>query len=428
MPKRFKDYIAMPKANMYQSLHTTVFGSSGNLFEIQIRTHEMDQVAENGIASHWSYKEHGSTKADLQNAMEQKLQFFKSVMELKDQPDEELIASVKADLLKDSIYVFTPKGDVIELPKGATPIDFAYRVHSSVGEHMVGALVNDTIVPLDYELKDNDIVKVNTNKNSSGPSREWINMAYSTQTKNKIKSFFNRIDKEEYNKNGLDLLQKELKKRHIAYGEFYTTENTNKLLEIFKVKSLEELYINLGNGKLTPAGVIHAIYGENNTKEEIILKKIDNTTKVETNPKDDILVEGIDQVKINIASCCKPVPQDRIVGYITKGYGITVHRMVCPNVSDLEERILPVSWNEITVKKYPTSIRIRAEKSKNILLDLVAKTSNSDIVVQGVNTITSDDYNFYELTISVPGKDQLVKFIHEIEALPTVIEVERVIK
>ena len=196
-PKRFKDYIAMPKTNMYQSLHTTVFGVDEQLFEIQIRTYEMDMIAENGIASHWSYKEKGSnTKASLQNAMEQKLQFFRSLMELKKDgaSEEEIVTSVADEVLNENVYVFTPQGDVIELSKGSTPIDFAYRVHSKVGDQMVGAIVNNNIVPLDYELKDNDIVKINTNKNSVGPSKEWLNIAHTTQAKNKIKAFFHRID------------------------------------------------------------------------------------------------------------------------------------------------------------------------------------------------------------------------------------------
>ena len=196
IPKRFKDYVAMPKTNMYQSLHTTVFGEGGQLYEIQIRTYEMDKIAELGIASHWSYKEKGSNvKASMKNTMEQKLQFFRNIMELKQEEstDEGFVKSVSEEVLKENVYVFTPKGDVIELPIGSTPIDFAYRVHSGVGDKMVGAIVNNNIVPLDYKLKDNDIIKINTNKNSVGPSREWINMAYTSSAKNKIKGFFNKI-------------------------------------------------------------------------------------------------------------------------------------------------------------------------------------------------------------------------------------------
>ena len=221
IPKRFKDYIAMPKTNMYQSLHTTVFGIDGHLYEIQIRTHEMDKIAEYGIASHWSYKEKGSVKASMQNAMEQKLQFFRAIIELKneEESDEGFVQSVQDDILHDTIYVFTPKGDVVELPKDSTPIDFAYKVHSKVGDKMVGAIVNNSIVPLDYKLQNNDIIKINTNQNSFGPSREWINIVKTTSARNKIKGFFNKIDKEGYQKKGEELLNKEIRKRKLSINE-----------------------------------------------------------------------------------------------------------------------------------------------------------------------------------------------------------------
>ena len=215
-PNRFKDYIAMPKTNMYQSLHTTVFGFDGQLYEIQIRTYEMDKIAENGIASHWSYKEKGSNKAAMQNDMEQKLQFFKSIMELKRDNPEGFEVSIDDDVLKTTIYVFTPMGDVIELPQGATPIDFAYRVHTRVGDTMTGAIVNNKMVSLDYILENNDVVKIITNSNK-GPSREWLDIAKTAQAKNKIKNYFNKIDKDENIKLGEDIFLKELKKRKLSY-------------------------------------------------------------------------------------------------------------------------------------------------------------------------------------------------------------------
>ena len=256
IPKRFKDYIAMPKENGYQSLHTTVFGENGQLYEIQIRTYEMDQVAEHGVASHWSYKEKG--KSIMQSAMEDKLQFFRTIMELSTEAesDELFVNSVKEDVLKNIIYVFTPKGDVIELPSGATPIDFAYRVHSKVGDSMVGAIVNNNIVPLDYQLQNNDIVKINTNK-SSTPSREWINMAYTVQAKNKIKSYFNRIDKEENLKKGEELLLKELRRKKLSSTEFFKDENIDKILEEYHVGDLTELYIGIGSGKFSSISIIN---------------------------------------------------------------------------------------------------------------------------------------------------------------------------
>lgn len=430
IPKRFKDYVAMPKTNMYQSLHTTVFGIDGHLFEIQIRTYEMDKVAELGIASHWSYKEKGSNvKASLQNAMEQKLQFFRNIMELKNENNEEdFVKNVSEEILKDNIYVFTPKGDVVELPIGSTPIDFAYRVHSGVGDKMVGAIVNNNIVPLDYELKDNDIIKINTNKNSVGPSREWINMAKTNSAKNKIKNFFNKIDKEEYIKKGEELLKDEIRKRKFVMSEFFSEENLSKLFNELKIENIEELYSSLGSNKLTVNQIFNLLNNENKTKEEIILNKVVSSSVVAPNAKNDIIVKGIDDIKVNVASCCKPIPQDRIVGYITKGNGITVHRSVCPNISDLEERIIDVAWNSNISKKYPTTILVHTKESKNILLDIISKTSNADITIQSINAITSSQNNLYEITVVVPDKEKLTKFINDITSLNDIMDVERLIK
>lgn len=425
IPKRFKDYIAMPKTNMYQSLHTTVFGIDGQLFEIQIRTYDMDKVAENGIASHWSYKE---GKSNMQSEMEQKLQFFRVIMELKNEgTEEEFMNSVREDVLKDSIYVFTPQGDVIELPKGATPIDFAYRVHSKIGDTMVGAIVNNNIVPLDYELKDNDIIKINTNKNST-PSKEWLNIAKTAQARNKIRSFFHKSAKEDYANKGEDSFMKELRKRKLSMSTFLSNDNINEILKEFKCQDLNELYIYIGNGKYTPSQVINFITEENTTKEEIILRKTQNKEVELPNIKNDVIVEGIDDIKVNIASCCKPIYGDDIVGYITKGNGITIHRSACPNIEDLEERFIDVHWNEHVHKKYPTSLLIRALDNRNILLDVIAKTSNTDNTIQSINTINSNDDYLYEVTILVSDKEKLEKYIHDLEMVPAIVSVERLIK
>ena len=431
MPKRFKDYVANPKPNMYQSLHTTVFGIDGKLFEIQIRTYEMDAIAENGIASHWSYKENGSNvKANIQNAMEQKLQFFKTIMELRKEEDndEDFVNSVKTDILKESIYVFTPKGDAIELPNGSTPIDFAYRVHSKVGDSMVGAIVNNQIVPLDYVLKDGDIINIKTNK-SAIPSKEWMNIAYTQQAKNKIKAFFNKIDKEEYLKKGEEEIKAELRKRKISFNEFFTPENTEKILAETKCSNLDELYISIGNVKTTATLTLNIIQNNNDTKEEIILKKV---TEREVKPvviKDDIIVEGIDSLKVNVANCCQPIPGDHIVGYITKGNGISVHRMSCPNMEQVEERVISVHWNETVSKKYHTSLLIEAENTKNVLLDIISKTSSGEIIVDSINTLKrSGDTSLIEVTIRVSNLEKLTKFIHDLESLKHIITVERLIK
>ena len=426
IPKRFKDYIAMPKTNMYQSLHTSVFGNNGEIFEIQIRTYEMDKIAENGIASHWSYKE--KKKANLQSEMEQKLQFFRLIMELKHEGtnDQEFVDSVKEDVLKDTIYVFTPQGDVLELPNGSTPIDFAYRVHTRVGDTMVGAIVNNNIVPLDYKLKDDDIVKINTNKNSPGPSREWLNIAKTTHAKNKIRSFFNKNEKEDYVNRGEDLISKELRKRKLSNSVF--NENLNKILQEFKCSDLNDLYINVGNNKYTPSQIINLITGENTTKEELLIKKTQNREVSREIAKNDIIVEGIDDIKVNIASCCKPIKDDEIIGYITKGYGITIHRINCPNVSELQERFISVRWNSNTSKKYPTTLLLKSLDSKNMLFDIIAKTTNRNVVVESINNIKNNECYTCELTISVDNLEQLNKFINDLESIPNMFSVERLIK
>ena len=428
MPKRFKDYIAMPKTNMYQSLHTTVFGIDGYLFEIQIRTYEMDEVAERGIASHWSYKENGSNKIARQNTMDQKLQFFRSIMELNNEEttDEEFVSTIKEEF-NHTIYVFTPNGDVIELPNGATPIDFAYKVHSGVGEKMVGALVNNSIVPLDYPLHNQDIVKINTNKNSMGPSREWINMAKTPQAKNKIRAFFKKQDREEYQKKGEEILAKELKKRKISSSDFYTEENMDKILKEYKFLDFNEIYIGIGDNKISPAAVVNIITGENDSKEDILLKKVIKETNNQVLKK-DIIVEGIDDIKVKLASCCKPIPGDAIIGYITKGYGISVHRRNCPNIDDLNERLIPVSWGETKQKKYSTSIVIECEKKDNILLEIVSKASNSGINIESIRTYNDPDYTTFSMDILVENLENLNKFISNIQSISHVLKVERSIK
>ena len=430
IPKRFKDYVAMPKTNMYQSLHTTVFGEGGQLYEIQIRTYEMDKIAELGIASHWSYKEKGSNvKASMKNTMEQKLQFFRNIMDLKqvEDNDEEFVKSVSNEVLNENIYVFTPKGDVIELPKGSTPIDFAYRVHSGVGDKMVGCIVNNSIVPLDYILNDNDIIKVNTNKNSAGPSREWINMAFTSSAKNKIKGFFNKIDKEGYLKKGEDILKDECRKKKLSFAEI--NESMDKLLKEYKFQTSEEFYVNIGNGKVTPTMIFNTLNETNDSKADIILKKATTNVKINNSfNRNDIIVDGIDDVKVNVASCCYPIPGDNVIGYITKGNGITVHRASCPNIAE-SERLINVRWNDFISKKYSTTILIRSSDNKNILLDIISKTSNSDIIILSINQMASSSKeNLIEITVSVDNRSTLTKFMTDIEQLKTINSVERIIK
>ena len=426
VPKRYKDYIAMPKNNGYQSLHTTVFGKDGNFFEIQIRTYEMDVVAEHGVASHWSYKEKGKTL--MQSAMEEKLQFFRSIMELNENSnDEEFITRIKEEVLSNMVYVYTPNGDVIELPIGSTPIDFAYRVHTEVGNKMVGAIVNGNIVTLDYKLNDNDVVKIKTNKNSN-PNRDWINMCFTNQAKNKIKAFFNKVDKNEYIKLGEESLTRELRRKKISINDFLTNENLNKIYHELKIDNTNDLYMNIGNNKYTANQIINIITNENKTKEEIILEKVKDKEVKETIPKNDIIVEGIDNIKINIAGCCKPIPKDEIIGYISTSNGINIHRSNCPNISDINERLITVKWNNTITKKYDTNIIVEATESKDILLSIIAKTSNIDITIQSVNTIKNTDTYIFELNILTSSTEILNKFMNDIKNIKNVISVERVIK
>ena len=428
-PRRFKDYIAMPKTNMYQSLHTTVFGVDGQLFEIQIRTYDMDRVAEYGIASHWSYKEKGSVKAVMQNEMEQKLQFFRAIMDLRKEQDnpEEFVNTVKKEVFQNMIYVFTPLGDVIELPNGSTPIDFAYKVHSKVGDHAVGAIVNSNMVPLDYKLKSDDIVKIITNNNSIGPSREWLNIVATTQAKNKIKAFFNKASKEENLKKGEEILSKELRKQKISNDEFWGDEKSKKLLADLKINSNNELYSNLGSGKLSISVVMDNYLKKEVSKDEKILEKATKNSQKQSDNNSLISIAGIDDIKVNLASCCNPVPGDRIVGYITKGYGVTIHRMVCPNVSNLDERLIEVKWNK-EVSKLPTNILVRASSDNNSLVNIISKAANNDIPVRKFTSRHSKEDDSIELTVLVNNKEQLLKLMNDIKMIPEVTDVERFIR
>ena len=425
LPKRFKDYVAMPKPNMYQSLHTTVFGIDGYLFEIQIRTYEMDEIAENGIASHWAYKENGGSNsaANLQSTTEQKLQFFKSIIDLsKDKmSSEDFVNSVKDEVLNNNIYCFTPKEYVIELPRRATPIDFGYAIHTKVRETMVGAIVNNNIVPLNYELKDNDIVKINTNKNST-PSKEWLNIVKATKTKNRIKSFFTKNDREIYVERGTYTLEKELRKRKLSISEFLTNENIEKICDSIKVNDLEEIYLAIGNGKAPVNAVINIIHKSDDTPTPKVVK---------VSPKSidaDIIVSGIDKVKVNLANCCNPVHGDPIVGYITKGNGISVHRLHCHNLSMLEDRTLEVMWNDNTNKRYLTSLLIYTNTVENHLLDLMQTISMLNINVDSMNTINKVDKITYEVNCYVTGLEQLNKVILALEKSQYIEKVERAMR
>lgn len=428
LPKRFKDYIAMPKPNMYQSLHTTVFGLDGYLFEIQIRTYDMDEVAENGIASHWAYKENKDAKANMQSTTEQKLQFFKAIMDLNNDKmsSEDFVHSVKDEVLNNNIYVFTPKGDVIELPKGATPIDFAYKVHTKVGETTVGAIVNNSIVPLNYELKNNDIVKINTNKNST-PSKEWLNIVKATQTKNKIKSYFSKNEREIYIERGKYALEKELRKRKLSFSEFFNDENTKKIMDTLKVSNIDEIYLCVGNNKTSANTVVNII---DKYREVVPPKVVKMAPKTNFDSDTDLIVSGIDKVRVNLANCCNPVFGDDIIGYITRGNGISVHRSNCHNISMLDDRMVNVKWNELSnkEKRYLTSLVIYTDDLDNRMADIVSKTSMMNINIDGIRTIGKEKGIIYAIDVYVRDLEQLDKLLMEYNKLTYIIKVERLMK
>lgn len=379
MPKRFKDYIASPKENMYQSLHTTVFGIEGHVFEIQVRTYEMDEIAEKGIASHWSYKEKGTKK--IQNVMEQKLEMFRNVIESSNNDtDADFESKVNADIFSDLIYTYTPKGDVVELPIGSTPIDFAYRIHSRVGDTTVGAIVNDQIVPLSYELKNDDVVNIKTNNNST-PNKDWLSFVKTSQAKNKIKAFFSKQDKEEYIEKGKNILEAELRKRKMAFNEVLTPEIIEKLIKDLKVKDLDEIYLSIGSLRFTAGYII-------------------NLTKADKHEVDEI------------------------VGFITKGQGISVHKKGCSNVPDNSERVVDVSWNMDASNYYFTNIYVYVTAGFDLLVNIITEVGKLGCIVRSCNTKEFDNKTMYEINIRIKDKVELDNVMKNIRKIHNVIDVK----
>ena len=425
IPKRFKDYIAMPKANMYQSLHTSVFGIDGHIFEIQLRTKEMDDIAENGIASHWSYKEH--TSSNIKNIMDQKLEMYKNLIDSynEDVSDDVFKEHMEDELLSDLIYVFTPKGDVMELPTGSTPIDFAYRIHTNVGEKMVGAIVNESIVPIDYKLQDGDIVKIKTDPNSM-PNKDWLNIVKTSQAKNKIKSYFSKVDKEKYIELGNNLLEKEIRKQKLSFKEVMSEEHLNKLYKDLKVKSIEEIYLNIGSLRYTPSYIINLIYEDKKNVQDILLDKVLNNNKTTTknNYKKDILVAGYDDILVNIADCCHPVKGDEIIGYITKGNGVTIHKKNCINIKNINDRLINVNWNLDSDNTYISKLKIITNNDYNNMLDIITKASLKNVIVTSINEFNKNNTHGYNITIKVKDKNVLDSFIESIRILSYVSKVE----
>lgn len=408
VPKRFKDYIANPKENMYQSLHTTVFGSDGEIYEVQVRTYEMDEIAEKGIASHWSYKEKGTKK--VQAIMEQKLEMFRNIIEANsDQTDDSFEKNINNDILSELIYVFTPKGDVIELPKDATPLDFAYRIHSGVGDHTVGAIVNDNIVSLSHVLQNNDIVKIITN-NTATPNLDWLSFVKTNQARTKIKSYFSKKDHEELIEKGKIILDKELRKRKLSFDEVFNENSLNKIFKDLKLDSLEDVYLSIGSLRYTAGYIINLTTEDKHNIDDILMERIKPQKNI-LNNKNDIVIDGNLNIMYTLAKCCKPIKGDEIIGFITKGEGVTVHKKNCVNVNGINERLINVQWNENADNTYLTSISILINNS-NIMIDLITEATKLKISIVEMHNKDIDEGIICDLTIKVHNKDELEHFLN----------------
>ncbi len=419
MPKRFKDYIASPKENMYQSLHTTVYGVEGHVFEVQVRTYEMDEIAEKGIASHWSYKEKGAKK--IQNVMEQKLEMFRNVIEAShNDTDADFENIVNSDIFSDLIYTYTPKGDVVELPIGSTPIDFAYRIHSHVGDTTVGAIVNDQIVPLSYELKNDDVVNIKTNNNSS-PNKDWLSFVKTSQAKNKIKAYFSKQDKEEYIQKGKSILEAELRKRKLSFNDVLNNETINKIVKDLKMKDLDEIYLSIGSLRFTASYIINLTKEDKHEVDDALFERKVNTPKI--NYKSDILVEGIPDIMVNIAKCCMPIKGDEIVGFITKGQGISVHKKGCSNVPN-NDRVVSVSWNMDASNYYFTNIYVSVTAGFDLLVNIITEVGKMGCIVRSCNTKEFDNKTMYELNVRIKDKEELDNVMKNIRKIHNVIDVK----
>jgi len=410
VPKRFKDYIANPKENMYQSLHTTVFGNDGEVYEVQVRTYEMDEIAEKGIASHWSYKEKGSKK--VQAIMEQKLEMFRNIIETSSEDDDASFESaMNSDLLSELIYVFTPKGDVIELPKDSTPIDFAYRIHSRVGDTTTGAIVNDNIVPLSYALQNNDIVKIITNNNAT-PNQDWLSIVKTQQAKTKIKSYFSKKDREDYIEKGKNILEKEIRKKKLAISEVLSDTNINKILKDLKMDSLEDLYLSIGSLRYTAGYIINLTTDDKHNVDDILIEKIKPANVVHKS-KDDVIVDGNTNIMYSLAKCCKPVKGDNIIGFITKGEGVSVHKDTCPNIKNSTDRLISVEWNEKSDNTYLSDITLLVNDT-NFLMDLMSEATKEKILISEMRNKEIEDGIMCNLTVKVRNKEELERFKNQI--------------
>ena len=435
IPGRFKDYIAMPKPNMYQSLHTTVIGPNGEPFEVQIRTWEMHRTSEFGIAAHWKYKE-GRTS---QNEFDEKLKWLRQMLEWQNEvrDTKEFMETLKIDLVIDEVYVFTPKGDVIDLPVDSTPIDFAYKIHSAVGNKCVGAKINGKIVPLDYTLQNGDIVEIITSANSNGPSRDWLKIVKSSQAKNKIRQWFKKDKKEENIQKGKEQFEKEIKRLGYTPSQVLKNEWLEQTYKKFGLHSLDDLYASIGYGGLTLNQVTMKLKEEirKNQKAEIkdedqIEKQIAKSMSQKARRTDKgIKVKDIENALIRFSKCCNPVPGDEIIGYITKGRGVSIHRTDCPNAKDLlnePERLIDVEWNIQSQVSYNADLQIRANDRQGLLAEVTSIINESKINIVSFYSRTSKDkvanINFI---LEINDIEQLNKLIRKFRRVEGVLDVFR---
>ena len=437
IPGRFKDYIGTEKPNGYQSLHTTVMGPDGLPFEVQIRPWKMHEVAEYGVAAHWKYKQNGQG-----SGTEGRYEWVRRLLENQEGADaEEYIHSLKVDMFADEVFVFTPNGDVQNLPAGATPIDFAYAIHSAVGNRMVGAKVNNRIVTFDHILKNGDIVEIMTSKSAKGPSRDWMKIAKSSEARSKIRQWFKKEKKEENIANGRSSFEQELKHAGLAMKDVTDPENLPLLLKKVTYGSLEEMYAAIGYGGFTAQKAVSRMKGEllriarQHQAEELTLKPEEPPIPVPQRPvgksEQGIIVEGLDNCLVKFSRCCTPVPGDEIVGFITRGYGVSVHRADCPNAAPerrtgQEGRWLKVSWGKDTNESYPTTIDVMSKDRMGLILDISTALSSTNTFVSGLNSrSTEDGFAVIRLEIRVRDGAQMKAIMNKLNQISGVLQVTR---
>ncbi len=435
IPGRFKDYIAMPKPNMYQSLHTTVIGPDGEPFEVQIRTWEMHRTSEFGIAAHWKYKE-GRTS---QNEFDDKFKWLRQMLEWQNEVKDtkEFMETLKIDLVIDEVYVFTPKGDVIDLPVDSTPIDFAYKIHSAIGNKCIGAKINGKIVPIDYKLQNGDIVEIITSAASGGPSRDWLKIVKSSQAKNKIRQWFRRDKREENIPKGKELLDKEIRK--LGYTQSQMTKN-DWLEQTYKklgLHTLDDLYASLGYGGLTLNQVMMKLKDEIKKSQKTDIKVEEELEKqllkVETQKRKrsetGVIVKGVDNVLVRFSKCCNPVPGDDILGYITKGRGVSIHRNDCPNAKDLlgdKERLIEVQWDTKSLVSYNADLQVKANDRQGLLAEITSIINENKInIVSFYSKTSKDKIANISFILEINDIEQLNKLIKRFRRLEGVIDVYR---